>query len=236
MYQLVICIVLICLGAIALTLFLLEKVRKYSVKATMIKSVASLLFVSLGAYSWYIKGMQIIGLFFSLGLLVGLLGDIWLDFKYVFKEHDKPFTYAGFTMFAIGHVLYITGMALQFLGEASPLYIIIPILIGTVIGVANALIGKVMKLEFGKFKWLVGLYGSLLFSMTATALSLSILHQFQNTTLIMVMIGGVFFAISDLILSGTYFGVGKERPFDIISNAITYYAAQYIIAFSLFFL
>ena len=51
----------------------------------------------------------------------------------------------------------------------------------------------------------------------------------------MLIAGGVLFAVSDLILSGTYFGEGKERPFDIISNAITYYLAQYVIAFSIMF-
>ena len=52
----------------------------------------------------------------------------------------------------------------------------------------------------------------------------------------MLFVGGVLFAVSDLILCGTYLGKGKERPVDLISNAVTYYAAQYIIAFSLFFL
>ena len=36
-------IILISLGAIALTLFLIEKVRRYSLKATIIKSIASFL-------------------------------------------------------------------------------------------------------------------------------------------------------------------------------------------------
>ena len=53
---------------------------------------------------------------------------------------------------------------------------------------------------------------------------------------VMLFVGGTLFAISDLILCGTYFGVGKERPVDLISNAVTYYAAQFIIAFSLFFI
>ena len=29
---------------------------------------------------------------------------------------------------------------------------------------------------------------------------------------------------------------GKDKPFDLISNSITYYVAQYLIAFSIFFL
>jgi hypothetical protein len=49
-------------------------------------------------------------------------------------------------------------------------------------------------------------------------------------------VGGVLFAVSDLVLSGTYFGKGHERPIDFILNYLTYYGAQFVIAFSLMFL
>ena len=49
-------------------------------------------------------------------------------------------------------------------------------------------------------------------------------------------IGAVLFALSDLVLSGTYFGVGKDRPADLIANYLLYYPAQYLIALSLLFL
>ena len=71
--------------------------------------------------------------------------------------------------------------------------------------------------------------------MVSVAVSLSILHEFRVLTLILMAVGGALFAISDLILSGTYFGEGKERPVDIITNGVTYYLAQYVIAFSLYF-
>ena len=51
-----------------------------------------------------------------------------------------------------------------------------------------------------------------------------------------MFIGGVFFAISDLILSGTYFSTGKDRPVDVITNHATYYIAQFIIASSILFI
>ena len=84
--------------------------------------------------------------------------------------------------------------------------------------------------------YLVVIYGFFLFSMTLSALSLSIMMGFNNVTLIMMFAGGLLFTISDLILSGTYFGKGKERPVDIITNSVTYYAAQFVIALALFFI
>ena len=64
----------------------------------------------------------------------------------------------------------------------------------------------------------------------------TIAHGFQAAPFNMILAGGVLFAISDLILSGTYFGIGKTRAVDLISNTVTYYAAQYLIAFSLIFI
>ena len=39
-----------------------------------------------------------------------------------------------------------------------------------------------------------------------------------------------------IIIQDYYYFSNKERPFDLISNAVTYFAAQYIIAFSLYFI
>ena len=232
----VVCIILIVLGAFILAYFLFEKCRKYSLKATLVKSICSLTFIGLGLYGLLSKTMNIMGICFVFALVFGLCGDIFLDFKYVFKEEDRQFTVAGFVVFAIGHVLYMTGMYTEYYVGDNVLYIIIPLSIGIIASLINTLLGPKMKLNYGDFKVMVFVYGALLFSMVLSAGSLLILHNFQNTTLWMVFIGGVLFALSDLILSGTYFGEGKERPVDIITNSVTYYAAQYLIAFSLFFM
>ena len=223
-------------GALALTFFLIEKVRKYSVKATIIKAVTSLLFVSLGVIGWYSSGLSIFGLFVIIALVLGLMGDIWLDLKYVFKEQDEAFTYAGFISFALGHVMYITGMFLQYYVKGNPLHIIIPLCAGIIAGALTVMLEKPLKLQYGNKKLICFIYGSLLFSMVACALSLTILHKFNSITLIMVFGGGLLFAISDLILCMTYFGEGHERPVDIITNGITYYLAQFAIAYSLMFM
>ena len=223
-------------GMLALTFFLIEKVRKYSVKATIIKAVTSLLFVSLGVVSWYGGGQSIFGLFVIIALVMGLMGDIWLDLKYVFREHDEIFTYAGFISFALGHVMYITGMFLQYYVPGNVLYIIIPLICGILAGALTVVLEKPLKLQYGNKKLICFIYGSLLFSMVACALSLTILHKFNSVTLIMMFGGGLLFAISDLILCMTYFGDGHERPIDIITNGVTYYLAQYAIAYSLMFM
>ena len=236
MVTLILCICFIVLGAIAVTLFLIEKVRKYSLKATMIKAFSSLLFIGVSAVGLYIHGGNALALFVTLGLLLGLLGDIWLDFKYVYPESDVPYTYAGFFMFLFGHVVYISGMIREYYHGENPLWLIVPFVVGVLFGFLTVILEKPMKVNYGKMKWICILYGIALFSMMSVAISLCIMNQFQYPTIIMMAAGGVFFAISDLILSGTYFGEGKERPIDIISNGITYYMAQFLIAFSVYFI
>lgn len=233
---LALCIIFMSLGMVSLTLFLLEKTRKYSVKAVMLKSITSLFFILTAAVGLYKDGQNKLALCVMLGLLFGLLGDIWLDMKYVYRDSDKPYTYAGFVMFCLGHVCYIVGIFLEYFNNAHPLYIVLPLVGGSLLALLPILLEKPMKLHYGKMKWIVFLYGVVLFSMSLCALSMNILYGWKSVTLIMLFVGGILFAISDLILSGTYFGVGKERNVDIISNAVIYYLAQFIIAFALFFI
>ena len=231
-----ICIILLVLGAICVALFLLEKVRKYSVKATLIKATASFFFIALAAYSFYKQSEEPFGVFVICGLAMGLLGDIWLDFKYVFKEQERIFTYAGFICFAIGHIFYIGGIMTTLPYPMHWYSYLAPLLFGLLCGVLILVLEKPLKYKYGEYKTICFIYGTLLFTTLGTTLYLVIFHQFAFISYNMLFAGAILFAISDLILCGTYFGENRERPFDIISNGITYYAAQYLIAFSLFFL
>ena len=153
-------IILMCAGAVLLFFFLKEKVKAYSVKAVMFKAAASICFVGVAAVSLFAKGYHALSIFVTLGLFFGVLGDIWLDFKYVFKEHDKIFTYAGFIMFASGHACYISGMFLEFFNNQNPLYIILPLIGGLLISVCNLFIAKPMKLDYSGYKVISNVEGN----------------------------------------------------------------------------
>ena len=230
-------IILISLGAIVLTFFLIEKIKAYSLKAVALKTIASLLFIALGAYSLSKSNLAILPMFVVIALALGMVGDIALDLKYVFKEKDFEFTLAGFISFALGHVFYITGMFIEFYKGQSVLYIIIPIAFGLLMGLVCLLIEKPFKLDYGRLKpFAILMYGSLLFMMVGTAFSMWIMSGFAINGIMMLAIAGVSFAVSDLILNNTYFGEGHEKPFDIISNTVTYYIAQFLIALAILFI
>ena len=41
-----------------------------------------------------------------LALVCGLMGDVFLDLKLIYRQDDAWFTYAGFIAFGVGHLLY----------------------------------------------------------------------------------------------------------------------------------
>lgn len=229
-------LILFLLAAIMLVVYIREKIASYSVKAVFLKSVVSVLFITVAILGWYLSNRGILGIFVIIGLTFGLLGDIWLDLKYVFRDYDDTFTYAGFVSFGIGHILYIAGLLAQYMSGMKLSYLVLPIALGAGLSFCNAMLENPMKLHYGKMKGIVIGYGVLLFSTVLLSGSLALAKGWQNANLNLFFAGGVLFALSDLVLSGTYFGVGKERPVDIVSNYILYYGGQFLIAYSLLYL
>lgn len=229
-------IILLSISFLAVTYFCYEKVKAYSLKAVLIKTVCSLLFIALATYSIFKTGYHHFSPFAILALVVGMLGDIFLEMKYVFKEKDKEFTYAGFIAFGLGHILYITGLFLEFYRQQNVLYAIIPFVFGLLMAVICLLIEKPFKLEYRSYKYIVFIYALSLFSDLGVAFSFALMTNFQHISLILIFVGMSLFALSDLVLNNTYFGKGHEKPIDLVSNTFMYYVAQNLIAFAIFFL
>lgn len=225
------------LGFVCLCIFLKLRIKQASAKATVAKAMVSVFFILswlVIGHRWYLGRYE---MFIGAGLLFGLLGDIWLDLKFCAKPEDSDFyTYVGFVSFAAGHFSYIAAIVTGVKGKFNPVSVLPALGLAVVVALVVFFGEKPMKLNYGKFKLISVLYGALLFFMTSFALSVAVFSgaAADNKHLLMLSGGGVLFAISDLILSGTYFGEGKNRPVDIITNHVTYYLAQYIIAATLF--
>lgn len=225
-------LVLIC-GVVALSLFLKMRVKAATAKACAMKAATSIMFI----LSWLLLALKHPGntsMFIGLGLVFGMLGDIWLDLKFCYPADDDLFTKLGFGSFALGHFAYIAAVCFGMKGKFNILSVVCAAGVALLAALVVYFGEGVMKLTYGNFKMISTLYGALLFFVTGFAIFTAVFSGIKDNMQLLVMgIGGVFFVISDLILSGTYFGEGKNRSVDIITNHVTYYLAQFIIAGSL---
>lgn len=232
-------IIPLAIGAALLWFFLFFRVKEKRVTAVIFKGLVSLMFIATAIVAWQTSShpQNLFGLFVILALFCGLLGDIFLDLKYVIKEKENLYTVLGFVAFGVGHIFSITGVLTYFFNfSLSPLYIIIPILISIVLVVVSLLMEKFTPIKYKKMKPCVILYGFLLFFVASLYFSTSIQSGFNNITIISMAFGYVLFALSDLILNNTYFAPNCNSPLYVISNHVIYYIAQFSIAISLFYL
>ena len=229
------------IGAILLVIFLARRV-KYgcSPETTVSKSMVSVGFMctavsALASNNFSFQNSRYCA-FVILALLFGLLGDIWLDLKYAHAESGIPYTYAGFATFLFGHLLYDAGLISRFYIKGHPMYLTVPAIISVSFAVVIWFPADLFKVKYGKFKPMVAAYSPVVASITVFSASLAILNGFTCVSLDIFFFASISFLFSDLILNGTYFGSGKNRPVDVIINHTSYYIAQYAIALSLCFL
>lgn len=232
-------IVLLVLGAIASSIFIVSKVINYSLKTIILKTIASIFFVALAILCFCLTGKDyfIFKLFVILGLFFGLLGDVFLGFKYITTKTKKIWILLGMFAFALGHMFYTVALLTGFYLKGHAIYMVFPFLLPILIIFVYMLIAKKIGINFGKGMFLFAcFYLYCLFTMFSSSLSMTWLYEFKNTTLIMFLCGAFCFAISDLMLTGNYFKPGKRSKAYRAAYSIFYYVAQFIIAFSIFFL
>ena len=86
------------LGLVSLVLFLIQRKPEVSLKVLLFKTVTSVLFI-LTAFAAFYENSEcnkILALLFFAGAVCGLLGDIWLDAKYLFPSEEKGLLKSGF--------------------------------------------------------------------------------------------------------------------------------------------
>ncbi len=228
------CLVIIAVAIPLIVWYVISKCKKYDLKELFLKTSISLLFVVLAVVATLVSGkFTLLNGLVILGLVFGLVGDILLDLKYVDIERTKGYSYGGFIVFGIGHILFITALIATYYQKGGIWFIVLPILVAIALAFVTILMEKPLKLKYGEYKLISFLYAICLFGTCAFSLFLAIQNNFSIVSLNLFLIGALLFAASDLVLSGTFFGEGKERPIDFALNYATYYGAQFLIAFLL---
>lgn len=232
---------LLAFGGISLMIFLLFRTKEGGFLAATLKLVTSFLFVAT-AVSAVVNNYGITGLITTkkltyfglviLGLVCGLIGDFTLDLKITYKDsnirHSDIYTYIGMAAFGVGHIFYIVAVSLFFGFSAWTILI--------AAGVTAAIFCTslfLLKMNFGKFLIPSVLYAFLLTMFLACAAAAGILTC-CTAAVSMLIAGAALFLASDLVLSMIYFD-GREARVLIIVNHVLYYAAQFLIALSLYY-
>ena len=221
------------------TIFIVSKVVNYSLKTIIFKTIASLFFVVLAIviFATNPQGHFYFKLFTVLGLFFGLLGDVLLGFKYITTKTKKIWILAGMFAFAIGHIFYFSGLLIDFYVPGNTLFIVLPFTLPVAIISIYLFVARKVGINFGKGMFFFGLfYLYCLTTMLSTSLSMVCLHKFGITTLVMFFSGAICFATSDFMLTGAYFKEGQRPKAYMAIYSVFYYVAQFVIAFSLFFL
>lgn len=222
--------ILIALAAAAAIFFIIVRCKKGGAIAIMIKTLASVLFIAVAVAG--ILSVPVIEkwmIFILFGLVFGLIGDIVLDCKVVYPESNAIYLTSGMLSFGIGHAMFFVAMLTKYNFNLTVLFIAIAIALplAFIIGFG----GKLLRLDYGKFKAHSIAYAFILIFMCAYSVGLFVVGE----PTLQISIGLVLFLISDLALSTMYFG-GKLTSKPLIAfNHATYYAAQICIAALIFF-
>lgn len=216
-----------------------EHQEKY-VPAVILKGSASVMFVLVGilAYTELLSKFNVVsyltdadesfGCKILAGLIFGLLGDVCLNLRFVFKKNGQKIFLVGIFFFLVGHILYLVALV-----PRSENFLICAI-IGAVLA-AGLLIYffKTMEVKLS-FKIFGIVYLGAVIIMTTTAIGIMISTGFAGCA-VMYAIGAVLFTASDIVLIFNTFSGVTKFPLRI-TNLSLYYLGQLLIGFSVFML
>lgn len=201
--------------------------RGDALQAIFYKGAASLCFVALGLLGLLRTGDWAFGWKMALGLFLGFCGDELLAMRFIREEkHDQYFS-LGAMAFSLGHLLFIWA-AFQRAGNvlAWGLGIFALLLL------CSGIYAKRKESHAGDMQPKAVAYIALVCFMGATACAAAIART--DISSLLFALGGLGFVISDNILCAHYFGNDRRFLLNWLIH-ISYYGAQLLIAWSIFF-
>lgn len=225
-------IILLAIGIIFSVSFVIKRGPHPTIMDVIRKALASSVFVILAIWSvFFSPESSSINVMFVIGVLFGLLGDVWLDLKWIHIEAKDILLRCGFLFFGMEQLFYTIGIFKDaHFEQIAPASATILIAISFALGAW--LLEKPLSLNYGQHRIDVVLYSAIL--STICSASLWALIAAPTAAHIIRFIGTVLFLASDGILCMTYFGENKNTKAMVALNHSFYYVAQYLIVASLF--
>lgn len=211
------------LVAVSAAFFIFFKVRTKGGIVTATKALAAVNFVTLGFVALS-KSPGKAGFIMLFGLVLGMVGDIFLDASHVCPE-EKAFLPLGMAAFAIEHIAVFCAVTAAC--GFHILYFGISLAFGAVTALA-VLFAVRKNMNFGELFYPSAIYASLLTATMAYYILMAVLGGLAVT----LAIGAVLFFISDFIILFILFGEKDTVKMNVF-NLSTYFAAQIMYALSL---
>lgn len=230
-------VVLLALAVLATAAFIVLEVRHRHLDAIFLKGFASFCFIALAASSLVFRGILggtaptdgdlLHAALLLAGLVLGLMGDVFLALRPLRpKEENQRIILGGTITFALGHTFYLSALFVRF-GLNAWVFTAAILLTGA-INVASAY----LRMNWGKLQFPSLVYTFIVFLFGGQALFGWIDAGAAADWTLALAVGGILFAVSDLILSQIYFKDKETAPY-VVWNLTTYYGAQILIALSL---
>lgn len=222
-------IILCLLGACIQALFILfEKNKKY-VPAVLFKGLASCVFVTVGILASKLSTDKQFAKLIVIGLILGLVGDVLLNLRFVFEKIGQKIFLLGILAFLAGHIVYLCALI--------PLssHLVISVIVGAVVALITLylIFTHIEKVKIA-FKIFGVFYIGAVVIMTVVAL-FNLFSDPRSLQAMLYALGAVFFTVSDIILIFNTF-TSKTRFSRRVMNLSFYYVGQLLIALSLMYI
>lgn len=214
--------------AVSAVFFLIAYRRKEFRRGLWLKTLTSLFFVAVGIVMMVNSNSKCTALQVVCGLALGLIGDVLLALRQLYKARREFFFTVGALAFAVGHVMYM--LALRSIAVVHWGAILAVFVLGMLLSHCYALYRKI---DVGSKKLPAMIYLAIVVLMGSVAICTGI--AVRSPAAILFAVGGLLFAISDNILCAYSYGNKSIWRMNRILH-IAYYGAQLAIAWSILFI
>ncbi len=226
--------VVLAIGVVVTGVFLALRVKQGGIKAMFTKAAASLCFIGTAFVAFALNRENFeYAILMIFGLVFSMLGDIWLDLKYVYKEHSDIYSFAGFGSFMVAHTFFIPAILMGY-AEYVWWHFVVDAIMCLILIINTITMEKRDNLHYGKFKTITIVYTVFVMGTMLLSINGFVASGFKSIKYIVLIIASLLFALSDLVLSKIYFG-DKNNSKYVLVNHILYYAAQFLFASSILF-
>ena len=214
--------VFMALCAVFAAFFIYHEYLEKPVHSVILKGIASLCFLIAGILN---SNGSPEARMIVIGLALGMVADIFLNLRFVIKEHSRKIFLTGILIFLAGHIVYLLAVFPECPWKV-PVVLISLILTAVLM---RWIFTRITADRAFRIFGIIYVGAIVLLTVTGIANYISDPSSFH----LVFMLGAMFFLISDIVLILNTFGKNPKFRNRII-NLSMYYIGQMLIAFSLY--